>query len=73
MYSDKFIKETLEVLQNSLEETKNSIAYIQSICQHTNHTKVHGANTGHLSEVDDMYWIKHSCNVCGKKWTTYSE
>lgn len=73
MFSNTFIKATLEELQNTLEETYNSIAYMQSVCQHTDTTVKHDGNTGNYCPDDDTYWTDYKCNVCGKKWTTYSE
>ena len=73
MFSNDFIKATLVELQHNLEETKKSIAYVRDVCQHTDVTIVHGANTGNLCPEDDQYWTNHTCNICGKKWTTRSE
>lgn len=55
----KSLKEEISLLENKIEELKNS-------CNHRNRIQNYTSNTGNLDPNDDVYWKNIKCLDCGK-------
>lgn len=60
-------------LIRQINELKEELSKHQSKCQHTKGTFEYGSNTGNWCPDDDVYWITAECEICKKRWRSYSE
>jgi hypothetical protein len=61
----------LDVLKKLTSQFHDEIKIIQDQCPHVDVTAKYGANSGNLSEIDDLYWIDVHCNHCDKQMTYF--
>jgi len=60
-----------ERLTREIKELYEELNKHQAKCKHLKKTSEHGANTGNYCEMDDSYWVNHTCPTCLKRWTVY--
>jgi len=63
--------EKVKLLEDTIYNIELMIGEIQAKCEHLNHEKQYGSNTGNYDPTADSYWITYKCKDCAKRWTVY--
>jgi len=66
---NKKIQRKVASLKLKLEALYDQIDKVQEECVHTTVNAVYKGDSGNWDPGDDSYWIEHTCQDCGKRWT----
>lgn len=62
------IRREREILENTINVARKSLARLQQICAHPAVIRTPHADTGNYDRSQDRYWEACSCPDCGKIW-----